>query len=138
MKKYLIIAILSIIASINAIYLTKLAYSHSSSFCDISETISCTTALNSPDLIFFGLPFPLIALFVYPIILIIAIWSFSKKTTKGFYWLRIIALGGILFNGNIIYHEYYLGAFCLLCAICSLIILSIFIISHLEIRKNKK
>ncbi len=137
MKKYLIIAVLSIIASINAIYLTNLAYTHNSSFCDISEKISCTTALSSPDLIFFGLPFPAIALAVYPIIFLIAMISFSKKWKKGFSWLRALSIGGILFNSYVIFHEYKIGAFCLLCAICSIIIISIFIMSHLEIKKHK-
>ena len=79
MKKYLIITILSVIASINAIYLTSLAYTQQSSFCDISATLSCTTALSSPDLIFFGLPFPAIALMVYPILFLIAMISYTKK-----------------------------------------------------------
>jgi len=138
MKKYLIIAVLSVIAAINAIYLTNLAYTHQSSFCDISEKISCTTAISSPDLIFFGFPFPAIALVVYPILFLIAMISFTKKWKKGFYFLRVLSLGGILFNSYIIFHEFKMGAFCLLCAICSVIIVAIFTLSQIQISKYKK
>ena len=137
MKNYIIIAAIATIAAFNALYLTKLAYSHQESFCDINQTISCSAAINNPDLIFFGIPFPVIALVVYPIIILIALFSFYKKKKEGFYILRVLALGGILFNSYIIFNEYKMGAFCALCAVCSVIIITIFTLSHTQISKYK-
>ena len=105
MKKYLIIAVLSLVGIFNAAYLTNSFYAETASFCDISQTTSCSVALNIPDLIFFGLPFSAIALVVYPILFLIALISFLKKSQKGFYLLAPMSFGGILFNSYIIYHE---------------------------------
>ena len=76
MKKFLIIAVLGLVGIFNAAYLTNSFYAASSSFCDISQTVSCSSALNIPELIFFGLPFSAIALGVYPILFLIALISY--------------------------------------------------------------
>lgn len=76
MKKYLIIAVLSLVGVFNAAYLTNSFYTQTTSFCDLSRTVSCTSALNIPELIFFGLPFSAIALGVYPVLFLTALISF--------------------------------------------------------------
>jgi uncharacterized membrane protein len=139
MKKYLIIAFLSIIASINAAYLTSVAYSAlSSSFCDISETFSCSKAFTQPETMFFGYPFPAIALIVYPIIFLLAMIFFSRKNKSGFKILALISGGGIIFNSYFIYQEYLIGTYCPLCLLCSAIIITIFALSLSEIFKKEK
>ncbi len=138
MKKYLAIVFLSIIAFANAGYLTNQAYylkktpisERPMSFCDINQTFSCTTVLDSPYAEVFGLPFPLIALFVYPVIAIIAILGYRSGSTNHFKYLFAMGIGGALFNSFFIYREYmYIGAYCYLCLICSAIIVTIAIIS---------
>jgi uncharacterized membrane protein len=68
------------IAFVNAAYLTVHAYklqeqqqSGRTSFCDLSSSFSCTEVLAHPAAWIFGIPFPLIALFVYPILFILSI-----------------------------------------------------------------
>lgn len=134
-KKYFVISILSVIATINAAYLTYIAYSTSSGFCDISETFSCANALSSPETQIFGVPFPAIALIVYPIIFLIAFFS-HKKNRDSFKILLGISGGGILFNSYFIYQEYLLGAYCPLCLLCSIIIITIFVLSFMETFKK--
>jgi uncharacterized membrane protein len=134
-KKYFVILILSVIATINAAYLTYIAYSNSSSVCDISETLSCGNVLNSPDTQIFGIPFPAIALLVYPIIFLIAFFS-HKKNRNNFKILLGISGGGILFNSYFIYQEYLLGSYCPLCLLCSIVIITIFILSYIETFKK--
>lgn len=129
MKKYLIIMILSIIATFNAGYLTHLAYSEGESFCDINAKYSCSTSLNSPETSIFGIPFPAFALVVYPVIFFIALRWWRKKGGKQFTFLARLSAGGILFNGYFIYQEYAIGAYCPLCLLCSAIIITIFILS---------
>lgn len=135
-KKYKIISGLSIVAFINAVYLSYIAFTNSESVCDISETLSCGGVLNHPDTQFFGIPFPAIAMFVYPAIFLIAYLS-NKKEKNNFKILAVISGGGILFNSYIIYQEFQIGAFCPLCLLCSVIIVAIFILSLTEICGNK-
>ena len=93
-KKLIIIIILCIIAIFNAAYLTNLAYSELAgpSFCDINSTLSCNSVLAHPAAQFFGVPFPVIALVVYPILLIIAVLGYSKTITNHRIRLRRLSL----------------------------------------------
>lgn len=76
-KKYIIILILSTIALINALYLSTKAYQllHPvsgaiiSSGCDINDTFSCTNVITHPLTMIGGIPFPYLALMVYPLIM---------------------------------------------------------------------
>lgn len=145
MKKYIAIILLSLIAFINAGYLTNKAYflkntpvsERPMSFCDINQTFSCTTVLDSPYAEVFGLPFPLIALFVYPIIAFIAFLGYRAKSMNHFKYLLALGIGGTMFNSFFIFREYmYIGAYCYLCLICSAIIVTISVISAVGVWKK--
>ncbi|MFA6080627.1 MAG: vitamin K epoxide reductase family protein [Candidatus Gracilibacteria bacterium] len=134
-KKYLIILILALIALGNAIYLSSKAYQllHPvpgvivSSGCDINATISCTSVIVHPDTMIAGIPFPYLALIVYPIIILLTLWGLAIGTNKPAKIINWVALGGMLFNGYIISQEVlYIHAYCLLCLICAAIIVTIF------------
>lgn len=84
-NKFLIIQVLSIIAFINACYLSYKAYFVRfidpfgfTSFCDISKTFTCTDVLRHPLSEIFGLSFPWIAMLVYPIIFVLAFISYKR------------------------------------------------------------
>lgn len=133
MKKLRIVMALCIIAIINAAYLTNLAYSelNGPSFCDINDTLSCNTVLAHPAAQVFGLPFPVIALGVYPLLLIVAILGYTQKITSAWKWLRRLSLWWILFNSYIIFQEaFVIKAFCPLCLLCTLIIIIIHLLSY--------
>lgn len=143
MKKFLIIALLAIFGAGNALYLTmqemKISQGEATqpSFCDINDKVSCTTVLQSPYTKIFGISFPMIALFVYPVLFLIAIISYFKKRHKGFLVLGILSAMGICFNSYIIYQELFvIGAVCILCAICTGIIISICAISWVGYRQK--
>lgn len=107
------------------------------SVCDISSTMSCSLVLQSPYSKVFGVPFPYIALFVYPIILIIALFGAKRGTVSNAKFLSVISLMGMLFNFFVMYREIvYVKAFCPLCFVCTLIIISIFILSIFIIKKD--
>ncbi len=132
-KKLLAVIILCIIAIFNAAYLTNMAYSEMSgpSFCDVSATISCTSVFNNTASQIFGIPFPAIALVVYPILLAIALLGYYKKISTHWTWLRWLSLGGMMFNGYIIFQEtFVIKAFCPLCLLCTGIIITIHILSY--------
>jgi hypothetical protein len=143
MKKYLIIAVLAAIGIFNAIYLSIPAYkfwngADSTALqmmpCDVSEKLSCSGILqNIRAIIFtvgdFKVAFPMVAAVVYPILFLIALWGWFSKSMLPAKILTGLALGGMMFNSYVIYQEYIVSVFCPLCAMCTVIIITIFILS---------
>lgn len=142
MKKSLIIIILCVVAIFNASYLSYKAYEFmssglvSSSFCDLSQTSSCTEVLKHPLSRVFGIPFPWIALVVYPVLLALAIAAYRSDKIRCMRIIQKLSFLGMLFNGFIIYREmFYIYSYCLLCLMCTAIIITIFALSTSEIKK---
>jgi uncharacterized membrane protein len=147
-KLYIAIMILAGIALWNAVYLTTQAYTLKSkmteslgtysSFCDINSTFSCSNVLLSPRAQIFGLPFPAIAIVVYPIIFLVALLGYLGMCRRSFEILAGMAIGGICFNGYFIYQEaFHIGSFCPLCLMCSGIIITILGISVYGMKRLK-
>lgn len=146
MRKYLIILVLALIGVFNAAYLSYHAYdfwfgANADALrmlpCDISATFSCSDILSNPRSLVFGIPFPMIALLVYPILTGLALWGWFSKALLPAKVLTALAGGGILFNSYVIYQESVVGVFCPLCAMCSVIIVMIFILSICIWKKPK-
>jgi hypothetical protein len=151
MRKYLIILVLALIGVFNAVYLSIPAYEYwngANSFalqsmpCDLSETLSCSGILqNARAIIFsvgdFKVAFPMIALVVYPILALLALSGWIRKSLTEAKILTGMAAGGIMFNSYVISQEIIVGVFCPLCAMCTVIIITIGILS-ITIWKGKK
>lgn len=119
MRKYLIILILALIGVFNAAYLSIPAYQFwngSNSFvlqtmpCDLTEKLSCSGILQNPRAIIFSIgtfkvAFPMIALVVYPILVILALIGWFSQKTYPAKVLTAMAAGGICFNGYVISQE---------------------------------
>lgn len=139
-KKLIIIAILSFLASINAWYLTYSAYQlkaklASWSFCDISKTFSCSSIFNYDFARFWQIPFPSIALIVYPILFGLAIWWLKWNMKKAYLSILVLAIWWLSFNSWIIYNEYSVWTYCILCLICTVIITINWILSAIWLKK---
>ena len=81
----------------------------------------------------FGVPFPMIALFVYPVLLTLAILGYAKEKAVFFKPLAVLAAMGTMFNAFIIYREtVYIKSYCILCLFCTLIIVTIFAVSMMQ------
>ena len=146
MKKYLIIAGISSIALVNALYLSYKAYIFryidpidAHSFCDISKTASCTDVLRNPLSNVFGIPFPWIALVVYPVLIGLALYGYRKASYKQAKIIAVLAAMGICFNGLIIFREVmYIHVYCLLCLMCSAIIISNFFLASALVKEKSE
>ncbi len=143
MKKLITIIILSFIASINAAYLTYNAYLLKASqnvfnlwnintntdviwfACDINSTFSCSSVFTNDFAWMFWVPFSLIALIVYPIILLVALLWIKNKIKNVYKILLAIVAGWIIFNWYVIVNEYFVWVYCFLCLICTAIIIAI-------------
>lgn len=133
MKKNLqVILILSFIAFFNATYLSfDGLWKDGNTFCDINNTISCTNVVTHPATHFFGVPFPLIAMVVYPVIALFAFLGLKGIIKKSHIVIRYLSALWILFNGYIIYQETFtIKAVCLLCLLCSVIIITIHCLTY--------
>lgn len=144
MKKLYAIIILAFISFLNAVYLTIEAFRLKSwatteFICDINDKLSCSSLFTFDFAWIFGvIPFPLIAMFVYPIIAIIAFMWIKWKCQKPFLPLLIIAVCGMLFNSYFIFNEYLVWVYCPACLACSVAITTIAIISLVWIVCKKK
>lgn len=151
--KLIIICIISVLAFFNAFYLSydwlfsvesasSLYFpvgdvSLGGSFCDINDTLSCSAVLQNPLSQIFWIPFPVFAMFVYPIMLLVGLLWFFWKIKNTFGILSSMAIGWIMFNWYFIYQEAFnIKAFCPLCLFCSAIIITIFVLSFIEVRKE--
>lgn len=136
-NKFLLIQLLSVLAFINACYLSYKSYfvrfvdpNGLTSFCDISQMFSCTDVLRHPLSQIAGISFPWIAMAVYPVLFIVAFYGYKKMSLSYAKTLAGLSFLGILFNGFIIYREaMFIHSYCLLCLLCTLIIVTIFSLS---------
>lgn len=151
--KLKVIAFLWLIWTIDAAYLTNEAYKLKEKtqafwnfwseqmwmICDVSSTFSCSSVFKEDFAWIFWVPFSGIALVVYPIILLIALLWLKWKIKNPFKILLAMWIWGLAFNGYIIYHEYLVSTYCLLCLLCTLIISTILWISIAWLKnKNEK
>lgn len=147
MKKYIIILVLAVIAFGNAVYLSYEAYqfwfgaTHATLLgnmpCDINAHLSCSGILSNPRSLIFGIPFPMIAMVVYPIIFALALSGYIRKSHTEAKILTGLAFGGMCFNSYVIFQEYTISVFCPLCAMCSVIIVTVFALSICIWNKKK-
>jgi uncharacterized membrane protein len=142
MQKYLYIIVLSLVAIVDAAYLSYQAYiirfvenGNASSFCDLTQSVSCTNVLQSPYSQIFGVSFPWVALVVYPVILALAYFGYKNKNIFQAKVIQVLSFCGMFFNFYIIYLEtFYIFSFCILCLLCTAIITTIFILSSMVMR----
>jgi uncharacterized membrane protein len=72
-------------------------------------------------------------------IFILAYLGYTKKDVVYAKIIQALSFMGMCFNFFIIYREmFFIYSYCILCLICTLIIISIFIISTFEIRNKNK
>lgn len=141
---YYSICILSVFGFADATYLSYKACiirffeAGGQSACDITKSFSCSEVLRSPYSQIFGISFPWIAFCVYPILFLLAYLGY--KSNYKFYakWLQTLSFLGMLFNFFIIYREiFYIYSYCILCLICTFIIIAIFILSSLLLKGKR-
>lgn len=71
----------------------------------------------------------MIALVVYPLLFLLGLSGYIRRSLTEAKILTGLALGGICFNGYVISQEIIVGVFCPLCAMCTVIIVTIFFLS---------
>lgn len=120
---------LSSVGTLNALYLTILYVQNkwgtpAGSVCDINATTSCASVITSPYALFLGVPVCSIALIVYPVLIALGIAALKRETTRGlFYATSILSAMGLMLNAVYVYNEFvHIGAICILCVGCTVLI----------------
>lgn len=139
MKKLYAILALAIISFWNALYLTISALKYKAwdtekFICDINDKLSCSSLFSFDFSWFWNIPFPAIAMIVYPVIAIIAFFTLKNKIKKWYQILLWLAIWWMLFNSYIIYNEFIIWVFCPACLACTLAITIIAILSALWLK----
>ena len=139
----IIILVSSLIAIIVSIYLLYQHYSIKSSFCDITQDISCDIVNRSLYSEIFGIPVSLFALITFYIITVLTIATLrkdkifnldEKNILNIIFYLMIISL---VFALYLVYIEaFVLYAVCPLCVLLDIIILVILIVI-IKLRRRK-
>ena len=150
--KLRIMALLWLAWTLDAAYLTNEAYKIGDKLqtfwnfwwetiwmaCDVNSTFSCSSVFKEDFAWIFGIPFSWIALAVYPIIMIIAFLWLKWKIKNSFKILLAMSIWWLLFNWYVIYNEYTIWAYCLLCLICTAIIITVWGLSIAWLKNNNK
>ena len=139
-----IILICSLIAIAASTYLLYLHYSDTSSFCDVTESISCDIVNRSLYSEIFNIPVSLFSLVTFYFITVITIGALRNEKVFGLtrktifdiiYWLMIIS---VIFALYLIYIEaFVLYAVCPLCVLLDIIII-IILITIIKLRRMRK
>ena len=149
--KLKIITFLGIIGTIDAAYLTNEAYKIKDKVqtfwnfwweeiwmaCDVNSTFSCSSVFNESFAWILWIPFSWIALIVYPILALIAILWLKWTIKNPLKILFILSILWLLFNWYIIYNEYLVWAYCLLCLLCTAIIITVWSLSIAWLKNEK-
>ncbi len=132
MEKYykfrIILIILSVLGSLVSTYLIFNHFNGGNSVCDISKTISCSTANGSVYSVFLGIPVSILGLLWFLMVLYFA-------TGLQFRARRVLSLlvgSGILGFISIVYFihaEISVGALCLGCSVAHVLIFATLLIS---------
>ena len=148
-NKFISIIVLSMIWTIDAAYLTYSAFLSKTQTkvfgwgwdlwfaCDVNSTFSCSSVFNENFAWIMWIPFSGIALAIYPILAVIAFLWLKSKLKNSLKTLLIMAILGLIFNLYIIANEYIIWVYCLLCLLCTAIIISIWTISIIWLKNEK-
>src|SRR3989344_7876708 len=139
----IIILISSLLALLTSTYLLYQHYADTSSFCDISQDISCDIVNRSIYSEIFNIPISLLSLIAFYFIAIITISALKNRKIFGlnkkniFDIIFYLMLASLLFALYLVYIEaFVLYAFCPLCVLLDILIL-INLITIIRLRRRK-
>ncbi|HLC19636.1 MAG TPA: vitamin K epoxide reductase family protein [Candidatus Nanoarchaeia archaeon] len=119
---------LSIIGILISVYLTYLHYvpeKLNTSFCNLSNYLSCSTVNKSSYAVFLGIPVAIIGIFGF---LLILYYSMSKRQYAPVVLFYSSALGLLFMLYLLVAELFIIKALCIFCIAVLLVILAIFLI----------
>lgn len=127
------VVVLSLIGILVSAYATYQHYrSSGTSFCNLSDVVSCDIVNKSKYSEIAGMPVAIIGVIGYAVLAAIAgmLSAGSIKKQRGVGALVILSAGALLFSFYLTYVEFFwLKALCILCIASQIIILLIFLIA---------
>ena len=129
----LLLALVGLASSLSSLYVhhQMLQQAGYLSFCDVSETVSCTTVYKSPYASFLGIPVALLGALWYVAVLVLLVWSRwgpseLRESTSGY--LFVWATVGLGVSLYLAYASFFLvKAVCMMCLVTYVAVAGIFL-----------
>jgi uncharacterized membrane protein len=115
-------------------YLTYIHFANATSFCDISETVSCDVVTTSIYSEIFGLPISIMGLGYFGLIFLLSVFHRKKEFYQVVFFLTLFVLiPSYYFTGL---EAFVIKAFCILCETSKILMLAILAISFIAMKQK--
>jgi uncharacterized membrane protein len=135
-RSRVIIAIIALLGFGIMAYLTYIHYAEASSFCDISETVSCDVVTTSIYSEIFGLPVSILGLGYFFLVFLLMVFSGKSTIFQNIFFITLFVLMPSLYLSLL--ELTVIKAFCVLCETSKLLMIGILITSYLASKAHKK
>lgn len=141
--KFITLLILAFVGVIDAAYLTYEHFARVIPPCHISKIfffiINCQNVLESKYAIIFGIPLALIGLIHYSLLTTIIILALTKNKKIFWVWILLQSTVGALASLYFMYVQFFIiRSICIYCTISAIISLSLFALSFLWLKRERK
>ncbi|PIT92339.1 MAG: hypothetical protein COU08_02925 [Candidatus Harrisonbacteria bacterium CG10_big_fil_rev_8_21_14_0_10_42_17] len=130
------ISILAVIGLGIMVYLTYLHFSHTESFCNLSETVSCDTVTTSIYSEFFGIPLSILGIGYFIFALLFLAFHRRKTTFQALFLITLFAFIPSLYLSFL--ELFVIKALCILCESSKIVMLLILVTTYTVSRKQER
>lgn len=130
----IIIGLLSLAGLGIMIYLTYIHFAEASSFCDLSETVSCDVVTTSIYSEIFGIPVSIMGLGYFALTLLLTLFGKGKGIFQAIFFLTLFVLIPSYYLTAL--EAFVIKAFCILCEASKLLMLAILVTSFTAMKQK--
>jgi len=128
----LLMRIFSLLGLVIMVYLTYIHYANASSFCDISENVSCDVVTTSLYSEVFGVPMSLLGVFYFGFVFLCSFFCAKKNLYQTVFLLTVLVLFPSLYLTAMEF--FVIDSICILCESSKVLMLGILVVSYLGLR----
>jgi uncharacterized membrane protein len=132
----IIISIIALLGLAIMVYLTYIHYANASSFCDISETVSCDVVTTSIYSEVFGIPVSVTGIGFFAVVILLMWFSKSKQVYHTTFFLTLFVLMPSLYLSLL--EATVIGAWCPLCETSKVLMVGILIAAFIGAKHVQK
>ena len=130
----IIIGLLSLIGFGIMAYLTYIHFADTTSFCNVSETVSCDVVTTSIYSEIFGLPVSLLGLGYFGLTFLLVLFNRTKSVFQLLFFLTLFVLIPSLYLSSL--EVFVIKAFCILCETSKVLMFAILAISFVAMKQK--
>jgi len=131
-----LIALISIAGLGMTAYLTSIHYTYTRPFCDISETVSCSTVAASIYAEIFGVPVAILGLGYFGLLVLLSVFQRKKECYQIIFLITVFALIPSLYLTAA--EIFAIKSFCILCETSKALMFAILATSFVAMKKETR